>query len=47
MGCCERVTRWQRIAAALYLSQFNPGTPLSQWRAMARRPQPLLEQMSS
>ena len=36
----------QRIAAALYLSLLNPGTPLFEWRAPARRQQRLLAQMS-
>lgn len=36
----------QRIAAAHYLSLLNPGTPLFEWRAPARRQMRLLEQMS-
>jgi uncharacterized protein (TIGR02270 family) len=36
----------QRIAAALYLSLLNPGTPLFEWRAPARRQQQLLAQMT-
>lgn len=36
----------QRIAAALYLSLLNPGTPLFEWRAPARRQQRLLAQMT-
>jgi uncharacterized protein (TIGR02270 family) len=36
----------QRIAAALYLSLLNPGTPLFEWRAPARRQQRLLAGMS-
>jgi uncharacterized protein (TIGR02270 family) len=36
----------QRIAAALYLSLLNTGTPLFEWRAPARRQQALLVQMS-
>jgi uncharacterized protein (TIGR02270 family) len=36
----------QRIAAALYLSLLNPGTPLFEWRAPARRQQRLLAEMS-
>lgn len=36
----------QRIAAALYLSLLNPGTPLFEWRAPAGRQQRLLEQMT-
>jgi len=43
---CQRVLRTgyqrQRIAAALYLSLLNPGTPLFEWRAPARRQQRLL-----
>ena len=43
---CLRVLRTgyqrQRIAAALYLSLLNPGTPLFEWRAPARRQQRLL-----
>jgi len=35
----------QRIAAALYLSLLNPGTPLFEWRAPARRQQRLLAEM--
>ena len=45
---CQRVLREgyqrQRIAAALYLSLLNPGTPLFEWRAPARRQQRLLAQ---
>jgi uncharacterized protein (TIGR02270 family) len=36
----------QRIAAALYLSLLNPGTPLFEWRAPARRQQRLLAEMT-
>jgi uncharacterized protein (TIGR02270 family) len=36
----------QRIAAAIYLSLLNPGTPLFEWRAPARRQQHLLAEMS-
>jgi uncharacterized protein (TIGR02270 family) len=36
----------QRIAAALYLSLLNPGTPLFEWRAPARRQQRLLAEMA-
>jgi uncharacterized protein (TIGR02270 family) len=36
----------QRIAAALYLSLLNPGTPLFEWRAPARRQQRLLAEMN-
>ncbi len=36
----------QRIAAALYLSLLNPGKPLFEWRAPARRQQRLLAEMS-
>jgi uncharacterized protein (TIGR02270 family) len=36
----------QRIAAALYLSLLNPGTPLFEWRAPGRRQRLLLAQMS-
>jgi uncharacterized protein (TIGR02270 family) len=36
----------QRIAAALYLSLLNPGTPLFEWRAPAGRQQRLLAEMS-
>ena len=36
----------QRIAAALYLSLLNPGTPLFEWRAPAWRQQQLRAQMS-
>jgi len=36
----------QRIAAALYLSLLNPGTPLFEWRAPARRQQRLLAGMT-
>jgi len=36
----------QRIAAAFYLSLLNPGTPLFEWRAPARRQERLLSQMS-
>jgi uncharacterized protein (TIGR02270 family) len=36
----------QRIAAAVYLSLLNPGTPLFEWRAPARRQQRLLAEMS-
>ena len=36
----------QRIAAAIYLSLLNPGTPLFEWRAPARRQQRLLAQMT-
>ncbi len=36
----------QRIAAALYLSLLNPGTPLFEWRAPAWRQQHLLAQMT-
>lgn len=43
---CQRVLRSgyqrQRITAALYLSLLNPGTPLFEWRAPARRQQRLL-----
>jgi uncharacterized protein (TIGR02270 family) len=35
----------QRIAAAYYLSLLNPGTPLFEWRAPARRQQRLLAEM--
>ena len=45
---CQRVLREgyqrQRIAAALYLSLLNPGAPLFEWRAPARRQQRLLAQ---
>lgn len=45
---CSRVLREgyqrQRIAAALYLSLLNPGAPLFEWRAPARRQQKLLTQ---
>ena len=34
------------IAAALYLSLLNPGTPLFEWRAPARRQQRLLAEMA-
>jgi uncharacterized protein (TIGR02270 family) len=47
---CLRVLREgyqrQRIAAALYLSLLNPGTPLFEWRAPARRQQRLLAKSS-
>ena len=47
---CLRVLREgfqrQRIAAALYLSLLNPGTPLFEWRAPAKRQQRLLAQMT-
>jgi uncharacterized protein (TIGR02270 family) len=36
----------QRIAAAFYLSLLNPGTPLFEWRAPARRQQRLLAEMT-
>jgi uncharacterized protein (TIGR02270 family) len=36
----------QRIAAALYLSLLNPGTPLFEWRAPAKRQQRLLAEMT-
>jgi uncharacterized protein (TIGR02270 family) len=36
----------QRIAAALYLSLLNPGTPLFEWRAPAWRQQRLLARMT-
>jgi uncharacterized protein (TIGR02270 family) len=36
----------QRIAAALYLTLLNPGTPLFEWRAPARRQQRLLAEMT-
>jgi uncharacterized protein (TIGR02270 family) len=36
----------QRIAAALYLSLLNPGTPLFEWRAPARRQQRVLAGMT-
>jgi uncharacterized protein (TIGR02270 family) len=36
----------QRIAAALYLSLLNPGTPLFEWRSPGRRQRRLLAQMS-
>ena len=36
----------QRITAALYLSLLNPGTPLFEWRAPARRQQRLLAEMA-
>jgi hypothetical protein len=36
----------QRIAAAVYLSLLNPGTPLFEWRAPARRQQRLLAEMT-
>ena len=36
----------QRIAAALYLSLLNPGTPLFEWRAPAWRQQRLLATMT-
>jgi uncharacterized protein (TIGR02270 family) len=36
----------QRIAAALYLSLLDPGTPLFEWRAPARRQQRLLAEMT-
>jgi uncharacterized protein (TIGR02270 family) len=36
----------QRIAAALYLSLLNPGTPLFEWRAPARRQQRMLAEMT-
>lgn len=36
----------QRIAAAIYLSLLNPGTPLFEWRAPAWRQQRLLTQMN-
>jgi uncharacterized protein (TIGR02270 family) len=49
-GNCIRVLKdgfqRQRIAAALYLSLLNPGTPLFEWRAPARRQQRLLAEMS-
>jgi uncharacterized protein (TIGR02270 family) len=35
-----------RIAAALYLSLLNPGTPLFEWRAPARRQRRLLAEMA-
>jgi len=35
----------QRIAAAIYLSLLNPGTPLFEWRAPARRQRRLLAEM--
>jgi uncharacterized protein (TIGR02270 family) len=41
----ERFQR-QRSAAALYLSLLNPGTPLFEWRAPARRQQRLLAEMT-
>jgi uncharacterized protein (TIGR02270 family) len=48
---CLRVLKegWQRqrIAAGLYLSLLNPGTPLFEWRAPAWRQQRLLAQMSA
>jgi uncharacterized protein (TIGR02270 family) len=36
----------QRIGAALYLSLLDPGTPLFEWRAPARRQQSLLGRLS-
>jgi len=36
----------QRIAAARYLALLNPGTPLFEWRAPARRQQRLLAEMT-
>ena len=36
----------QRIAAAIYLSLLNPGTPLFEWRAPAWRQQRLLSTMT-
>jgi len=47
---CLRVLREgyqrQRIAAALYRSLLNPGTPLFEWRAPAWRQQRLLATMT-
>ena len=47
---CLRVLREgfqrQRIAAALYLSLLNPGTPLFEWRAPAPRQRRLLAEMT-
>jgi uncharacterized protein (TIGR02270 family) len=47
---CVRVLKQgfqrQRIAAALYLSLLNPGAPLFEWRAPARRQQRLLAEMT-
>lgn len=46
---CQRVLKQgcqrQRIAAAVYLSLLNPGTPLFEWRAPAFRQQRLLTAM--
>jgi uncharacterized protein (TIGR02270 family) len=46
---CLRVLREgfqrQRICAAIYLSLLNPGTPLFEWRAPARRQERILAQM--
>jgi uncharacterized protein (TIGR02270 family) len=42
----EKGYQRQRIAAALHLSLLNPGTPLFEWRAPARRQQRLLAEMS-
>jgi uncharacterized protein (TIGR02270 family) len=46
LGVLKHGYQRQRVAAALYLSLLNPGTPLFEWRAPAWRQQRLLTGMA-